>query len=219
MPAALPATSLNARRGRPPIAGVRQDILRAAEVIFTRRDFHEVLMEDVAQECGVGKGTLYRYFPSKRELYLAVMFEGIEGLRDDLSAALAQPGAPAEKIECIVRCILRHFWDRRFFFALIHRNEHRAEDPEGREWQRRRAEIVDIVQHTLEEAVAAGQMRRMNARIAAEMLLGMVRGVNRYRSRHDTLEDVVRAIVEVFWRGVALEPARTPGRNGGKRRR
>lgn len=90
MPRALPATTHNTRRGRPPIAGVRQDILRAAEIIFTRRDFHEVLMEDVAQECGVGKGTLYRYFPSKRELYLAVMFEGIEALRDDLRASLAR---------------------------------------------------------------------------------------------------------------------------------
>jgi AcrR family transcriptional regulator len=147
------------------------------------------------------------------------MFEGIEALRDDLRVALARPGAPVEKIECIVRCILSHFWTRRFFFALIHRNEHRPEDPEGREWLRRRAEIVDIVQHTLEEAAAAGHMRSMNPRIAAEMLLGMVRGVNRYRRRHDALEDVVAAIVAVFWRGVAAEPARTLGRNGGKRRR
>jgi TetR/AcrR family fatty acid metabolism transcriptional regulator len=213
------AATHNARRGRPPIAGVRQDILRAAEVIFTRRDFHEVLMEDVAQECGVGKGTLYRYFPSKRDLYLDVMFEGIESLRDDLRAALARPGAPVAKIECIVRCILSHFWNRRFFFALIHRNEHKPEDPAAREWLRRRAEIVDIVQHTLEQAVAAGRMRSMNPRIAAEMLLGMVRGVNRYRSRHDTLEDLVAAIVDVFWRGAAVEPARMPGQNGRKRRR
>jgi TetR/AcrR family transcriptional repressor of mexJK operon len=218
MPSAVPATTHSARRGRPPIVGVRRDILHAAEVIFTRRDFHEVLMEDVAQECGVGKGTLYRYFPSKRELYLAVMFEGIEALRDDLRAALARPGAPVEKIECIVRCILRHFWDRRFFFALIHRNEHRPEDPEGREWLRRRAEIVDIVQLTLEQAVAAGRMRSMNPRIAAEMLLGMLRGVNRYRSRHDALEDLVAAVVEVFWHGAGVEPARMRGENGGKRR-
>jgi len=201
------------------MTGVRRDILRAAEIIFTRRDFHEVLMEDVAQKCGVGKGTLYRYFPSKRDLYLAVMFEGIEALRDDLRAALAGPAAPVEKIECIVRCILRHFWDRRFFFALIHRNEHRPEDPEGREWLRRRTEIVDIVQHTLEEAIAAGRMRGMNSRTAAEMLLGMVRGVNRYRRRADALDDAVAAIVDVFWRGVARAPARTLGRNGRKRRR
>ena len=45
------------RRGRPPMAGLRQNILHAAELIFTRHDYHEVLMEDVAQVGGVGKGT------------------------------------------------------------------------------------------------------------------------------------------------------------------
>ena len=201
------------------MAGVRQDILRAAEVIFTKRDFHEVLMEDVAQECGVGKGTLYRYFPSKRDLYLAVMFEGIEGLRDDLRAVLTRPGAPAEKIERIARCILGHFWNRRFFFALIHRNEHKPEDPEGREWMRRRTEIVDIVQRALEEGVRAGHMRDIDPRIAAEMLLGMLRGVNRYRSRHDTLAELVAGVVDIFWWGAAAAPARMQGHDGEKRRR
>lgn len=201
------------------MVGVRQEILRAAETIFTRHDFHEVLMEDVAHECGVGKGTLYRYFPSKHDLYLAVMFEGIGALRDDLQVALRKPGEPAEKIKYIVRCILSHFWDRRFFFALIHRNEDKPQDPDGREWLRRRAEIVDIVQRTLEEAIAAGHMRALSPRIAAEMLLGMVRGVNRYHGRHDTLEDMVGAVVKVFWHGVAVDSPRVREHNGRKRRR
>ena len=201
------------------MVGVRQEILRAAETIFTRHDFHEVLMEDVAHECGVGKGTLYRYFPSKHDLYLAVMFEGIGALRDDLQVALRKPGEPAEKIKYIVRCILSHFWDRRFFFALIHRNEDKPQDPDGREWLRRRAEIVDIVQRTLEEAIAAGHMRALSPRIAAEMLLGMVRGVNRYHGRHDTLEDMVGAVVKVFWHGVAVDSPRVREHNDRKRRR
>jgi AcrR family transcriptional regulator len=201
------------------MAGVRQDILRAAEAIFTRHDFHEVLMEDVAQECGVGKGTLYRYFPSKRDLYLAVMFEGIEALCAGLRAALEGPGTPAEKIECIVRCILSHFWDRRLFFALLHSNEHKTDDSEGREWQRRRAEIVAIVQRTLEEAIAAGHMRRGDPHIKAQMLLGMVRGVNRYRTPQDTLEDLVAAVFDVFWQGVAVGRGRARAHNGGARRR
>ncbi len=62
------------RRGRPPIAGLRDDILRAAEAVFTRHEYHQVQMDQVAEACGVGKGTLYRYFPSKRALYLAVVF-------------------------------------------------------------------------------------------------------------------------------------------------
>ncbi len=201
------------------MAGIRQEILRAAEAIFTRRDFHEVLMEEVAHECGVGKGTLYRYFPSKRDLYLAVMLEGMESLCADLRAALEGPGSPAEKIECVVRCILSHFWDRRLFFALLHSNEHKSDDFEGREWQRRRAEIVEIVQRTLEEAIAAGDMRRADAHISAQMLLGMVRGVNRYRNPQDTLENLVAAVLAVFWHGVAADTGRARAHDGAARRR
>src|ERR1043166_527487 len=166
------------RRGRPPMAGLRQAILEAAEQIFARHDYHEVLMEDVAQACGVGKGTLYRYFPSKHALYLAVMFEGIERLHEELQCAVAKAATPARKIECIVRCILAHFWERRFFFSLIHRNEYKGDDPDSREWLQRRAEIARVVERTLEEVMGAGHVRRMDPRIAAEMLLGMLRGVN-----------------------------------------
>jgi AcrR family transcriptional regulator len=199
------------------MAGRRQTILGAAELIFTRHDYHEVLMEDVAQACGVAKGTLYRYFPSKRDLYLAVMFEGIERLRHELELAVDTPATPARKIECIVRCILAHFWDRRFFFALVNRNEDRPEDPDVREWMRRRAEIARIVQHTLQAAIAAGHLRDLDPRIAAEMLLGMLRGANRYRSRHDTLDHLVTAVVEVFLNGMATAAGRRCAGNGRKR--
>jgi AcrR family transcriptional regulator len=199
------------------MAGLRQSILRAAEVIFARRDYHEVLMEDVARACGVAKGTLYRYFPSKRDLYVAVMFEAIEQLRRDLQAAIDTPGTAARKIERIVRCILTHFWDRQFFFALIHRNEHKPDDPDSRAWLRRRTEIARVVQRTLEEAVMRGHLRNVDPRIAAEMLLGMLRGVNRYRTRHDRLDDLVAAVVDVFWVGAATAAGRRCAGNGRKR--
>src|SRR5262245_1402411 len=136
------------------------------------------------------------------------MFEGIEQLRDDLQSAMQAPDKPARKIERLVRCILAHFWDRRFFFALIHRNEHKPDDPDGREWLRRRGEIVRLVQGTLEDAIAAGHLHPLDARIAAEMLLGMLRGVNRYRNRQDTLDDLVAAVVEVFLCGMATPTGR-----------
>jgi AcrR family transcriptional regulator len=205
----IPLASLSSpRRGRPPTAGLRESILRAAERVFTRHDYHEVLMDDVAQACGVGKGTLYRYFPSKRFLYLAVMFEGIERLRDDLQVAVGAATTPARKIERLVRCILEHFWGRRFFFALIHRNEYKPADPDFREWLRRRTEIARLVQRTVRRAQAAGHVRRIEPRIAAEMLLGMLRGVNRYRTRNDDLDDLVAAVVEVFLCGVATPAGR-----------
>lgn len=195
-------------RGRPPIAGLRETILRAAELIFTHHDYHEVLMEDVARACDVGKGTIYRYFPSKRDLYLGVMFEGIQQLHDELQVVIDTPATPVRKIERLVRCILAHFWDRRFFFALLHRNEHKPQDPDNREWLQRRAELSQLIQRAIEEAIAAGHVRRIDPRIATEMLLGMLRGANRYRDAQDTLDQMVAAVLEVFLGGVGTPAGR-----------
>lgn len=196
------------QRGRPRTAGLRETILRAAQVIFARHDYHEVLMEDVARASGVGKGTLYRYFPGKRELYVAVMFEGIERLRGELQVVVQAADPPLRKIERLVHCTLAHFWDRQFFFSLIHRNEHKPDDPDNREWLRRRSELALIFQKAIEQATAAGYVRTVDPRIATEMLLGMLRGANRYRGPDDTLETMVGAVVDVFLCGVGSADGR-----------
>src|SRR3989454_4118252 len=181
------------RRGRPPTPGLREGIRRAAETIFTRRDYHEVQMDDVAEACGVGKGTLYRYFPGKHALYFAVMFEGIERLRAELAAAVGTSEPAARKIRGIVHRTLAHFWDRRFFFSLIHQNEHKP-DGEAREWFRHRQALSRLVQEALEHAMAVGHIRRIHARSATQMLLGVMRGVHRYRARGDRPEGLVTDI-------------------------
>ncbi len=52
--------------GQPP--NKRDVILHSAMQVFSRKGFHDSTMEDVAQEAGVGKGTVYLYFPSKQAL-------------------------------------------------------------------------------------------------------------------------------------------------------
>lgn len=201
-----PATAAR-RRGRPPTAGLRERILRAAESVFLSQEFHEALMEDVARASGVGKGTLYRYFRSKRDLYLAVTFGGIERLRTELDAALRSAEPPARKIEHIVRCLLGYFWDRRLFFAFIHQHEHRP-DRDTHEWFRQREQLVRLVRRAFDQAIATGHVRRVDSRLATEMLFGMMRGVNRYRVRGDTVEAMVAALVDIFMHGVGTPAGR-----------
>ena len=198
--------SIPRRRGRPPIAGLRASILRAAESVFTLHDYDEVQMGQVADACRVGKGTLYRHFPSKRALFLAVTLEGIARLRAELEAKLEIDGSPARKVARIVRHTLAYFWNWRFSLALIHQREHRRDGE--REWRRHREQLSRLVRRTLEQAIAAGQVRRVNARIAAEMLLSMIRVASRYRARGDRLEDLVAGVVDVFMHGVATPAGR-----------
>ncbi|HXJ33039.1 MAG TPA: TetR/AcrR family transcriptional regulator [Candidatus Eisenbacteria bacterium] len=196
-------------RGRPPTPGLREAILAAAQGVFTRRDYHEVQMDGVARACGVGKGTIYRYFRTKRELYLAVMFGGIERLRAELEAAVRTRESPVAKIEHVVRRTLGYFWDQRHFFALIHRNEHRPDD-DARDWVLQRARLVRPVQSAIDQAIAGGHVRRMDSRLATEMLFGMMRAASRYRGRDDDLETLVATVVDVFLHGTGKRGAARP---------
>ena len=76
--------------------GKRRAILDAAEAAFARKEFDEVLTDDVAALAGVGKGTLYRYFPTKEELYSAALLRGFEELERDLAELDARPTSAAD---------------------------------------------------------------------------------------------------------------------------
>jgi AcrR family transcriptional regulator len=197
----MPSLAATARpphpRGRPPTPGLRDAILRAGEEIFARRPYHAVQMDDVARACGAGKGTLYRYFRSKRDLYVAVVFHGVQRLRGELEAVARTGEPPARKIEMIVRHTLGHFWDHREFFVLL------QENGDAREWARQRGRLTRLVQDVIAQAIAAGHMRPMDARIATEMLFGMMRGVNRYHARGETLNALATSVVDLFMRGAA----------------
>lgn len=58
-------------------------IIRAAENIFEKFGFRNAKMEDIAEEAGITKVTLYSYFQSKENLYMAVTYTGFQKLLDN----------------------------------------------------------------------------------------------------------------------------------------
>jgi TetR/AcrR family transcriptional regulator len=56
-------------------AATRKRILAAAREVFFRDGFMDTSLDEVASRASIGKGTLYRHFESKAELYVAVLME------------------------------------------------------------------------------------------------------------------------------------------------
>jgi len=205
-------------RGRPPTAGMRRRILRAAGSIFLRRDFHEVRMDQVADACGVGKGTLYRYFASKDALYTALVLEGIDLLRLQLEAAVAGPGDAVAKLERIVHASLAHLWERRFLFALLHRREHKPSRTDAREWERRRAHLARVVEDAVRAAIDSGQMRPVDPRITTETLLALLRAMDRARRPSDSVDALAVSVFDLFLCGAGTARGRQAWRHARTRR-
>ncbi|MBN1452835.1 MAG: TetR/AcrR family transcriptional regulator [Anaerolineales bacterium] len=59
---------------RPNVSEERKaQIINAAEDVFTKKGFDEARMDDIAEETGLSKGTLYLYFKSKDDLIIAIL--------------------------------------------------------------------------------------------------------------------------------------------------
>lgn len=64
-------------------------ILNAAEKIFESVGFDNTKMDDVAKQAEMSKGSIYFYFQSKENLYMAITFRGMQKLNDLMYAALS----------------------------------------------------------------------------------------------------------------------------------
>jgi len=196
-------------RGRKKSAETRAAILRCAAEVFSQRPYHEVLTDEISARLKMGKGTLYRYFPSKEELYFATLVDGLQGMQDAIDDVLREPGTLEDTIDALTSTIIGYFWQRRDFFVLLHRHETRIDPSERVEWQQRRELVVEKVGARI--AAELGRTR-VDPRLTVEMLFGMIRSACLYRDDKTKPEQLARLVTRTFLNGVreASAPVQVP---------
>jgi AcrR family transcriptional regulator len=106
----------NRKPGRPkdPELEARRkaQILDTAARVFATFGFANTQVQTIANHLGVGNGTVYRYFPTKEQLFLSAVERGLKELEAEMDAVLAQPHDGAELMRQAVRTYLGFFHRR-----------------------------------------------------------------------------------------------------------
>ena len=186
---------------RTPDPGKRAQILRAATGVFSAREFHAVPVDDIASAAGVGKGTLYLYFPTKEHLFYATVLDALDLLLAELTAA-TQARRGEDALRAFVDCALQFFWRRQHLAVLMHRYEHKQDEPEGGAWRERRARILAMARAII-HPLAVTRPLDGDVTLAAEMLLALIRAAVLNHQDRDRPERAAALIVELFLRGLA----------------
>src|SRR5579883_1954939 len=91
----------------------KAEILDAAAAVFAEVGFANADVQVIADRVGVGKGTVYRYFPTKRELFLAAVDRGLKDLSARIDAIVDDPARdPLDQVSAAVLAYLTFFHGR-----------------------------------------------------------------------------------------------------------
>ena len=182
-------------------------ILAAAAQLFSTHRFHEARMEDIAALAEVGKGTLYRYFKDKEELYLALLEAAASGMEACLDRVMQNEAGPREQLVAVIAAILDYFETHPHLFDQIQHAEVMHRSGQDFPWQKARNRTMALVKEILGAGQRQGIFASDDPDLAALMLLGGLRGVLRFGAR-PRLANLAERIVAGFLGGYRSGRAR-----------
>ena len=101
--------------------------------MFAQRGYHGATLESVAQAAGLSKGALFHYFPSKEELFLALLEDRLGAGITDSRAIIAERGSDSEDLAAATETFLRRVnLDPRWLPLLLEFLAHGSRDPAAR---------------------------------------------------------------------------------------
>lgn len=167
---------MTTKTSRVPSTKRRAQILRAATRLFAKQGFNGTTTREIAERVGVKETILFRLFPSKRELYWAVIDEKTRALsgRQLLASQLAAETDERKMFAAIARDILeRNTKDSTLTRLLLFSGleEHGLSE---RFFQTYIAEYYEVLASYIRRRVREGAYRPVDPMLSARGFLGMV---------------------------------------------
>lgn len=154
------------------LAATRERIVKAALSLVARGGYAAAGMPAIATEAGVSTGLLYRYFPSKADLFDEVFRRASQREIDACAAAAALPGSARERLTRVVETFAqRALKGRRLAWALLAEPvDPVVEADRARFREPYRAIFADIIQAGIE----AGEVAAQDAKTVAAAMVGAI---------------------------------------------
>ena len=152
----------------------RDRILGAAEDAFADKGYHETLVDEIAGRTPLSKGGFYFHFPSKEDLFFAVIDRLANRLVRQAEAAAASCESPLAGADAALSDVLTRLGRRRRLAKVLLVQGYSM----GSAFEKKRVEIfgrfADVIQDRLDRAVEAGEIAPVNTEVVARAWLGAV---------------------------------------------
>ena len=190
------------RRRRLARSARREQLLGAAREVFAAQGYHAAAMDAIAERGGVTKPVLYQHFPSKLDLYLALLDAAVEALLEDVRAALASTSDNRQRAAATVAAYFRFVEGDGAGFRLVFESDLTNEAGVRERTERLTEQCVSALSPLIaeESGLPAG-----DADLVAAGLVGTAQVAARYWLREGASiprEEAAGLVATLTWRGV-----------------
>lgn len=107
----------------------RQAILSAAEKRFAREGYHATLLDAIAEDVEISKGTIYLYFKNKEDLFFSLIDEKITRHFNYMVECIQQTNALEDLVQTLVNEAVKHFQRNHHLIRLVMSEQVKFESP------------------------------------------------------------------------------------------
>jgi TetR/AcrR family transcriptional regulator, cholesterol catabolism regulator len=194
--------ALASSKPAPEQASKRERIIAAGLKLFAHESYQAVTMDRVAQAAGVAKGTLYLYFPSKEELYLGILSDGLESADRLYRQSIDHSTDVRERVRRAIAVSLEFYSQRVDLTRLFASEEPRLAEARTRILQGWRERALHLYTSLMEEGQRTGAFASFDPRLAALMVMGTVRSVLLYYGTSRSVTEIVRDLPDLLLRAL-----------------
>jgi len=198
-----------------------EEILVVATDLFAEFGYSDAVTKDLADRLQIGKGTIYRYFPSKRELFLAAADRVMRHLRVHIDSAVEGIIDPIARIEAGTRSFLCFFDTHPKFVELLILERALFKDRTTPTYFTHRERNRHRWNEFYRSLIGRDVIRDMPVERITTVFTDLAYGTiftNYFSGRNRSVEDQAGDILDVIFRGILSDSERARRFPNGSRR-
>jgi AcrR family transcriptional regulator len=187
----------------------RELIIETARRFFETKGFERTTVEEIAEKAELGKGTIYSYFQSKEQIYIAILEQDLTVLIEQIEQVSKNPNSAIETLQKMYDVYIRYHLERKGFveglFVQINQQQLFQFSELIAGLKRRASVLTDSIAKVLRLGIAQGEFKVIDVDQTAQILIGVILGLIIHfeiGQTHSTLEDYKKPVFKMILDGI-----------------
>jgi AcrR family transcriptional regulator len=189
----------------------REELLDAATELFAEHGYSDVVTQTIVERLQVGKGTLYRHFPSKRDLFLATVDRVMRRLRERIDAGISGIDDPFDRVSRAIQAFLAFFEEHPKYAELLIQERALFRDRKKPTYLEHREVNVKRWRELFRALIAEGRVRDIPVERITDVINDLIYGTmftNYFSGQQKPSEAQAQDILDVVFFGIVSGPER-----------